>query len=119
MWGFGVMLVNGYILYKTAHLIIWCKKKSEVLSHYEYRKEIELIGIQKNMLNVVESDNNNKRGRYDVTGSPAGKSIEARGSKKLQMKKTPKRLNDKTLDPVDGVLRCWIEIVFVIFQTTI
>ena len=27
IWGFSVMFVNAYILYKTAHLIIWCKKR--------------------------------------------------------------------------------------------
>ena len=27
MWGLGVMILNAYILYKTDHLIIWCKKK--------------------------------------------------------------------------------------------
>ena len=34
MWGFGVMLVNAYIFYKSAHLIIWSKKKDEVVSQY-------------------------------------------------------------------------------------
>ena len=69
MWGFGVILVNAYIVYKTAHLIIWCKKKDEVLSQYEFRKEIALSWIQTKTTNVAENDNNNKRGRDDVTRS--------------------------------------------------
>ena len=70
-------------LYKTAHLITWCKKKDEVLSKYEFRKEIVLIWIQKKTANVAENDNNNKRGRDDVTRSSSGSSIETRGKKNL------------------------------------
>ena len=82
MWGFHIMPVNAYILYKTAHLIIWCKKKDEVLSQYEFRKEVALGWIQKKPSNVAESDNNNKIVRDDVTISSAGSSIETIGSKK-------------------------------------
>ena len=66
MWVFGVMLVKTYILYKTAHLIIWRKKKDEILSQYEFRKEIALSRIPKNTANVAENGNNNRRGRDDV-----------------------------------------------------
>ena len=34
MWGFGVIIVNEFLMYKTAHIIIWCKKKYKVLSQY-------------------------------------------------------------------------------------
>ena len=47
MCGFGIMLVNAYILYKTDHIIIWYNKKDEVLSQYEFRKEIALSRIKK------------------------------------------------------------------------
>ena len=76
------MLVNAYLLYKTSHLIIRCKKKDEVLSQYEFRKEVALGWIQKKPSNVAESDNNNKIVRDDVTISSAGSSIETIGSKK-------------------------------------
>ena len=66
MWGLDVMIVNAFLLYTTAHLIIRSKKKDEVLSQYEFRKEIALFWIQKNMSDVAENDNNNKRGRYDI-----------------------------------------------------
>ena len=72
MWGFGVILVNAYIVYKTAHLIIWCKKKDEVLSQYEFRKEIALSWIQTKTTNVAENDNNNNRGIDYVKISPEG-----------------------------------------------
>ena len=75
MWGFAVMLVDTYNFYKKAHLIIWFKKKDEILSQYEFRKGIALSSIQKKTENVAENDNNNSRGRYYVTGSSAGSSI--------------------------------------------
>ena len=75
MWRFGVMLVNTYLLYKTVHLIVWCKKKGKIQSQYEFRKEIELSCIKKKKVIVAESYNNNKRGRDDVTTSSAGSSI--------------------------------------------
>ena len=40
MWVFVVMIANEYILYKISHIVIWRKKKDEVLSLYEFRKEI-------------------------------------------------------------------------------
>ena len=88
MCGFGIMLVNAYILYKTDHIIIWYNKKDEVLSQYEFRKEIVLSWIQKNTDKVVENDNNNKIGRDYVTSSSAGSSIQTRGSKKTEYEKS-------------------------------
>ena len=72
MWGFGVMLVDTYLLYKTAHHIIWCNKKDEILLQYEFRKEIALSWIQKKTANMAENDNKNKRGRDEVTRSSEG-----------------------------------------------
>ena len=80
------MPVNTY-MYKTAHLIIWCKKKYEILSQYELRKQIALSWIQKKTANVAENDSNNKRGRDDVTRSSAGSSIGTIKPRKKQGKK--------------------------------
>ena len=87
MWKFGVMLVNAYILYKTDHLVIWRKKKDEVLSQYEFRKEISLSWIQKKTAKVEGNDNNDKIGRDDLTILSAGSSIETRGIKKTRKQK--------------------------------
>ena len=38
IWGLVEIILNAYLLYKTDHLIIWCKKKDELLSHYKSRK---------------------------------------------------------------------------------
>ena len=54
MWVFGLMFVGSYLFYKMDHLIIWCKKNYELLSQYEFRKEIALSWIQKKTANVAE-----------------------------------------------------------------
>ena len=100
--------MNTYILYKTAHIIIWCKKKDEILPQYEFIKEIALSWIDKKTANLEENDKNNNRGRDDITRSSSGSSLGARGSKKCKDKKAT-HLNEKTLDPVGGALRCWID----------
>ena len=87
MWGLDVMIVNAFLLYTTAHLIIRSRKKDEVLSQYEFRKEISLSWIQKKTAKVEGNDNNDKRGRDDLTILSAGSSIETRGIKKTGKQK--------------------------------
>ena len=62
-----------------AHLIICWNISHEVLSHYEFIKWITLSWIQKKTPKVAENDNNNKRGRDDVTRFSVLSSIETRG----------------------------------------
>ena len=38
MWGLGVILVNAYLCYKSAHLLIWCTDKKDIMSQYDFRK---------------------------------------------------------------------------------
>lgn len=40
MWGLETLLVNLYVLYKETHRLKWKTKKSNILSHYEFRKEL-------------------------------------------------------------------------------
>ena len=40
MWGMQVLLVNAYVLYRTAHSIIWKTEKKLILSQYEFQEEI-------------------------------------------------------------------------------
>ena len=82
MWVFSVILVKTYLLYETAHIIIRCKKKGEILSQYEFRIEIALSCIQKKKANVAENGNNNNRERDDVTRSSVESSIVTRGGEK-------------------------------------
>jgi hypothetical protein len=36
MWGVQILLVNAYILYKSAHLQIWKTEKKKLLSQYDF-----------------------------------------------------------------------------------
>lgn len=45
MWVLCIILVNAYMLYKTAHLYIWCTDKKDIMSQYEFRKAIALAWI--------------------------------------------------------------------------
>ena len=109
MWGFGVLLVNAYILYKTAHLYIWCQKKEDILSQYEFRKEVALSWINVNAKSNEENPAGS-RGKRSAPSVVVTESVETRGSKRQrqQTKKSKKapRVNDKTLHPIDGALRC-------------
>jgi hypothetical protein len=40
MWGLQVLLVNAFVLYRTAHHLIWKTEKKLILSHYEFREAI-------------------------------------------------------------------------------
>jgi hypothetical protein len=42
MWGVQVLLVNAYVLYKSAHLLIWKIPKKDIKSQYHFRKSIVL-----------------------------------------------------------------------------
>ncbi len=40
MWGLQVLLVNAFVLYRTAHRLIWKTEKKLILSHYEFWEAI-------------------------------------------------------------------------------
>jgi hypothetical protein len=40
MWGLQVLLVNAYILYHSAHILIWKTNKKNILDQYKFREEI-------------------------------------------------------------------------------
>lgn len=42
MWGVQVLLVNAYVLYKTAHLYMWKKNKKSIMSQYDFHHQIAL-----------------------------------------------------------------------------
>ena len=74
----------------VSHVGIWCnafekisfvkdcssynmvQEKYEILLQYEFIKVIALVWINNNTANMSESDNNNNRGRNDVTIESVG-----------------------------------------------
>jgi len=39
MWGVQVLRVIIYVLYHSAHLLIWKSEKKKLLSHYDFREQ--------------------------------------------------------------------------------
>ena len=113
MWALGVILVNAYVAYVSANTLTWCKKKKDLLSHYEFRKAIALALIAPEEFydrfepeeeSVASSHTSSsttrqagrpaKRRRVAITRSVSTKPVGAC------------RVNDKTLHPVHGALKC-------------
>jgi hypothetical protein len=104
MWGLQVLLVNAYVLYRSAHLLIWKTDKTKLLTQYEFRKSIVLdwFGVAERATEDAASSkssgtgNNRKRSHCDSTLS----SLTIDNSFKRAT-----RVTEGSLDPFDGVLR--------------
>jgi hypothetical protein len=100
MWGVQVLLVNAYVLYKSAHLLVWKTPKKDILSQHDFQKSIVLDWFgchQENGCSDSEknsSENSRKRTRCDFSAS-----LEEEGSSKRAA-----RVMEQTLDPIDGAL---------------
>ena len=66
MWGVQVLLVNSYILYKTAHLLIWKPPQKNVLSQYDFHHAIVLIWLEVDGQNARDTNSGCKRKRPDA-----------------------------------------------------
>jgi len=90
MWGVQVLLVNAYVLYKTAHLFMWKKNKKSLMSHYEFRRQIALAWLLSDREKI---GNNKKRTRTISDMSSSASSTKSR------------KVCDASLDPNSGSLR--------------
>ncbi len=43
MWGIQILLLNAYVLYKSAYLLIWKTYKKRIFSLYDFQKQIVLL----------------------------------------------------------------------------
>lgn len=99
MWGVQILLVNAYILYKSAHLQIWKTEKKKLLSQYDFRREIVLAWFGCN-----DKGNENKRQlATEDEGSNKTRRVTSLCSVTVPPSKG-RRVNDTTLDPVKGDL---------------
>ncbi len=96
-WGIQVLLVNAYLLYKTAHLHVWKKDPKTTKPHYEFCFAIVMawFGVKTKSDSSLTSG---KKPLYDdfstVTPNTAASSLER-----------AKHVNGNSLDPVTGSLR--------------
>jgi hypothetical protein len=45
MWGVQLLLVNAYVLYKTAHLYLWKKNKRSIMGQHEFQPQLALAWL--------------------------------------------------------------------------
>lgn len=66
-WGMGVLMVNAYVCYLRYHLMNTKKKKSDLLSHYEFRRQIALAWIdpEKYYPNKIKLVHTNRKRNHD------------------------------------------------------
>ena len=110
MWGFGVILVNAYLCYKSAHLLIWCTDKKDILSQYEFRKSIVLSWMHDDgVVSVPRVPKNNGPSSLSAE-SASSASLATSRQKRINTQQNNKRkkairFNEKTLNPVTGSLK--------------
>ena len=120
LWALGVVLVNAYVAYIATNVFTWKKKRSELISHYKFRKQIALALICPKLYGGKPSDDNDNDNTEEakttatatMTGRPTKKqrtntSFTTRRQLAQETKsKRSVRVNDKTLDPINGDLAC-------------
>jgi Transposase IS4 len=110
-WGMGVLMVNAYVAY-VKYSLQNGKKKSELLSHYEFRKAIALAWLDPDQYDTMTVDVSSispamgKRKHNEVDDSETRVTRGSGGSAKITSFKKIKRSNkvtDASLDPNDGL----------------
>lgn len=92
------------------------KKKSELISHYEFRKQIALALICPKLHGGKRSDENNEDERTTASATTTERPTKKQKTNttfttRQQLAQNTKskrsvRVNDKTLDPINGDLAC-------------
>ncbi len=122
MWGVQVLLVNAYVLYRTAHSIIWKTDKKLILSQYRFREEIVKAWMEEEK---SESEGQKKRklseNQVSSYRSSSSESVEILGrtrssvasiQSELTVLQRGRKVNDKTLDPTSGDLKICLDADF-------
>ena len=104
-WGFQVILTNSYISYLKFHKMLRTKPR---YTHYNYIKSIALAWMNKDQFWPKHQSAEPRKKKGDDDGVR-----RTRASKKLNMimsdsstQLTCTPVNDKTLDPMNGKLKC-------------
>jgi hypothetical protein len=99
LWGVQVILVNAYVMYKTAHLYIWKSKKSSIMTHYNFQKMVALHLINPEKF-LLDSRQHCKRKRNENDDTRSLRSAITHASSN----RAP-TINEKALDPHQGDLQ--------------
>jgi len=109
MWGVEVLLVNAYVLYRTAHLYIWKIEKKNILEQYAFREAIVIVWMGYNSKDADKHLTNERKRKKDE----APQKISLRSST-TESEETTRgwRIEDKALDAVKGSLKCRLDTDF-------
>ena len=102
MWGVQVLLVNAYMLYKSAHLFIWKTPAKFILSQYDFRHAIALkwLGVEHQSANPSDNEGSEpKRRKSDAISLSSAYSTDTLTGKRATY------VTDAALDPLNGSLR--------------
>jgi len=99
MWGVQVLLVNAFILYRSAHTLIWKTDKKNILGQYEFRRSIALEWIGgRDPQDTRSCHTERKRQAEDISVSQTSSITTSSDAK-------ARKVTDAALDPQKGALR--------------
>ena len=103
-------MVNAHMACISANALIWCKKKKDVLSHYEFRKAIALALLAPEEFydrfepeEESAASSNTSLSKNMQTGRPAKRRIIVIKRSESTKPVGACRVNDRTLHPEHGV----------------
>jgi hypothetical protein len=99
LWGIQVILVNAYVMYNAAHLYIWKSKESNIMTHYNFQKQVAL-----HLINPEKFPLENREKLKRKSSDSDVRSLQSTATNTSSRKANT--VNDKTLDPEQGDL--WI-----------
>ena len=123
MWGVQVLLVNAYVLYRTAHCIVWKTDKKLILSQYQFREEIikawmeddksSSEGQRKRKLpdNQVSSYRSSSSESVEIISARTRSSVATNQTESTALQRG-RKVNDKALDPISGDLKMRLDADF-------
>jgi len=111
MWGLQVLLVNAYLLYRSAHIIIWKTERKQILDQYKFREEIIKSWMDGDNEDELQQDSR-KRKRSEVTVDSHSISLRSSTISESDVVVRGRRIDDKALDPTNGTLKCHLDTDF-------
>jgi len=111
MWGLQVLLVNAYLLYRSAHIIIWKTERKKILDQYKFREEIIKSWMDGDNEDELQQDSR-KRKRSEVTVDSHSISLRSSTISESDVVVRGRRIDDKALDPTNGTLKCRLDTDF-------
>jgi len=102
LWGVQVLVINAYVLYKTAHEVLWRTKKEKLMSHFEFQKMIALTWITQEC--YPQSGVSSKRSMTTVKREKK-RNEDMDNSIAMSSNNKATRVNNSMLDPTHGTLK--------------